>query len=435
MNYDDSSHSARSPYKTITLDERLKQVKDDFYRGLRENPDRKRESFELDIVEVKHFPNSKIVLTGVAFLKDQRRVLLKCEIDKSSPAYDWWVAKNSGVSRASGGIDTLKKLPRVRARGYFACSPRLELITKITWMQVCDRENSILSMRQQCYSLLSEKSVGTLSSFNEVPYPLNRQPYVLSVQKRFTEIHIISGKNSEALNDIKAKLSHSRHSLNITSHVVPIQSPETARKIQDVLKKLEVSEKGKSPLVIITRGGGSICDFSYLDDPDLISLVRESPLTIATALGHENNHSPLYIAADYSFRTPTEAASRIISAHFDADKSLTKARTEQPKPTVPATPSPAVTAPRPQQPEQSQQTQQPQLLPQQPQPQPQPAIHCRHPQGLPAPTVDPGLKTALMHAENELATLKKRFTRWMLAFLCVGLLVGIIATVLIGSFI
>lgn len=115
MNYDDSSHSARSPYKTITLNERLKQVKDDFYRGLRENPDRKRESFELDIVEVKHFPNSKIVLTGVAFLKDQRRVLLKCEIDESSPAYDWWVAKNSGVSKASGGIDALKKNCRVSA--------------------------------------------------------------------------------------------------------------------------------------------------------------------------------------------------------------------------------------------------------------------------------------------------------------------------------
>ncbi|CAM2942478.1 hypothetical protein COFA105466_09945 [Corynebacterium falsenii] len=87
-------------------------------------------------------------------------------------------------------------------------------------------------MRQQCYSLLSEKSVGTLSSFNEVPYPLNSQPYVLAVQKRFTQIHIISGKNSETLNDIKAKLSHSRHSLNISSHVVPIQSPETARKTQ-----------------------------------------------------------------------------------------------------------------------------------------------------------------------------------------------------------
>lgn len=40
-----------------------------------------------------------------------------------------------------------------------------------------------------------------------------------------------------------------------------------------------------------------------------------------------------------------------------------------------------------------------------------------------------------MHAEIELAALKKRFTRLMLTFLCAGLLVGIIATVLIGSFI
>ena len=45
------------------------------------------------------------------------------------------------------------------------------------------------------------------------------------------------------------------------------------------------------------------------------------------------------------------------------------------------------------------------------------------------------LKTALMHAEIELAALRKRFTRWMLAFLCVGLLVGIIATVFIGIFV
>jgi len=40
-----------------------------------------------------------------------------------------------------------------------------------------------------------------------------------------------------------------------------------------------------------------------------------------------------------------------------------------------------------------------------------------------------------MHAETELAALRKRFTRWMLAFLCVRLLVGIIATVFIGSFV
>lgn len=40
-----------------------------------------------------------------------------------------------------------------------------------------------------------------------------------------------------------------------------------------------------------------------------------------------------------------------------------------------------------------------------------------------------------MHAEIELAALRKRFTRWMLAFLCVGLLVGIIATVFIGIFV
>ncbi|AHI04212.1 hypothetical protein CFAL_01815 [Corynebacterium falsenii DSM 44353] len=150
MNYEDSSHSARSPYKTITLNERLKQVKDDFYRGLRENPDRKRESFELDIVEVKHFPNSKIVLTGVAFLKDQRRVLLKCEIDESSPAYDWWVAKNSGVSKASGGIDALKKI---------AACPRSRLLRLLSKIGAHYQDHMDAGLRQEKLDTIHEATM------------------------------------------------------------------------------------------------------------------------------------------------------------------------------------------------------------------------------------------------------------------------------------
>lgn len=62
-------------------------------------------------------------------------------------------------------------------------------------------------------------------------------------------------------------------------------------------------------IIVILRGGGSAADLSGFNNETLVRTIANSPIPIATAIGHESDTTLSDFAADMRFSTPSAAAS------------------------------------------------------------------------------------------------------------------------------
>ncbi|SFA84467.1 exodeoxyribonuclease VII large subunit [Selenomonas ruminantium] len=74
-----------------------------------------------------------------------------------------------------------------------------------------------------------------------------------------------------------------------------------------ILGAIEELEKD-CEVICIVRGGGPLCDLSYLSEPKLINKIYKCQAYIVTGIGHANNTTLADKVADYAAISPTDAA-------------------------------------------------------------------------------------------------------------------------------
>ena len=151
-----------------------------------------------------------------------------------------------------------------------------------------------------------------LDNFHEAPSDVDFS-YKSDILELPDIIHVIGKPGNAGIDDIVNPLEkvNAAARIPIEYHFVSYNSSDIGAVICEKLQNIEAEPGGDRPFVLVARGGGGIAEFSYLDNLGLIKAVKDSPLTIGTALGHNKNYFPLDCAADYSFSTPTAAANAL----------------------------------------------------------------------------------------------------------------------------
>ena len=123
-------------------------------------------------------------------------------------------------------------------------------------------------------------------------------------------IGIVTSRSSAAFQDFRKTLADSGFGFRICIADAMMQGPDTQA---SVLAALDALSRLPVDLVVITRGGGSKTDLSWLDNDAIARRIADYPLPVFTAIGHEVDTSVLDAVASATFKTPTAVAEAIVA--------------------------------------------------------------------------------------------------------------------------
>jgi exodeoxyribonuclease VII large subunit len=128
------------------------------------------------------------------------------------------------------------------------------------------------------------------------------------------DIALITSRATAALQDItkvlrrfpwlKARLIH-----------VPVQGDGAAQRMAGAIQHVNRRGPGKTDVILLARGGGSLEDLWQFNDEGLARAIAASQIPIVTGIGHEIDTSIADLVADYHAHTPTESA-QVITIHW-----------------------------------------------------------------------------------------------------------------------
>jgi exodeoxyribonuclease VII large subunit len=136
-------------------------------------------------------------------------------------------------------------------------------------------------------------------------------------------IGLITGEGTAAFYDFTKTLFSSEYGFSIRFASATMQGEKTERTI---LKALKALAQQKVDLVVISRGGGSKVDLSWLDNEKIARVIADYPHPVWTGIGHEIDVSVLDLVAGQSFKTPTAVAEDLISRYEGMDQYGKQAR-------------------------------------------------------------------------------------------------------------
>jgi exodeoxyribonuclease VII large subunit len=136
-------------------------------------------------------------------------------------------------------------------------------------------------------------------------------------------IGLITGEGTAAFYDFTKTLFSSDYGFSIRLASATMQGENTERTI---LKALRALAKQKIDLVVISRGGGSKVDLSWLDNENIARAIADYPHPVWTGIGHEIDVSVLDLVSGQNFKTPTAVAEELISRYEGMDQFGKQAR-------------------------------------------------------------------------------------------------------------
>lgn len=134
-----------------------------------------------------------------------------------------------------------------------------------------------------------------------------------------SQIAIISGKNTAALQDILKTFQQRWPMINLTIYSCLVQGPGAAAQIID---RLKLADSMRYDVIILARGGGSIEDLWAFNDESLADTIYHSYTPIITGIGHETDTSIADMVADVRAATPTAAVQMVVRNYQEVKDEL-----------------------------------------------------------------------------------------------------------------
>lgn len=138
----------------------------------------------------------------------------------------------------------------------------------------------------------------------------------LSFPKYIKKVAVISGKDSDGLNDFLNELAGNKYGVKLEAYVYEclVQGKNAPEAISKVFQDIQ---KDSFDVVVICRGGGAQTDLEAFDSYLVAASVATSNIPVVCGIGHTKNYSIADMLAFKSVKTPTKAASIIIEHNLN----------------------------------------------------------------------------------------------------------------------
>lgn len=129
-------------------------------------------------------------------------------------------------------------------------------------------------------------------------------------------IGLVTSITGAAIRDILHVLLRRAGGVRIYVAPCAVQGDAAPGEIRRALKLLE--RHGKSDVVIVARGGGSIEDLWAFNDERVVRAIASFPIPVVSGIGHEIDTTLSDFVADLRAATPSAAAERVTASYEDA---------------------------------------------------------------------------------------------------------------------
>ena len=185
--------------------------------------------------------------------------------------------------------DGLKVLAWGRVNVY---SPRGEYQLIVETLEPAGLGGLMLALEQLKAKLATE---GLFDVSRKMPLP-----------RRPRNIGVVTSASGAAVRDIIRIIRRRSPGINILLSPTSVQGDKAPDEIVEALGRL--AGLGKSEVIIIGRGGGSIEDLWAFNDEKVVRAIASCQIPIVSAVGHETDFTLSDLAADVRASTPSAAA-------------------------------------------------------------------------------------------------------------------------------
>ncbi|MFT6398761.1 MAG: exodeoxyribonuclease VII large subunit, partial [Bradymonadia bacterium] len=206
-------------------------------------------------------------------------------------------AASSGIELADGlSVRLLVRVEMYEERG------KIQVIVED--IDVAYSAGELALRKEEVLRALREKGVAERQLQREMPLLPRR-------------IALLTSAQSDAYHDFVHTLERAPYGFEIVPFDVRVQGADLEETVTNALRAIEKS-KDRFDLVVITRGGGSRTELASWDSLRVAYAVCASRTKVVVAIGHQQDRSVLDEVAT-SFKTPTEAAERIVERWAQAE--------------------------------------------------------------------------------------------------------------------
>jgi exodeoxyribonuclease VII large subunit len=163
---------------------------------------------------------------------------------------------------------------------------------------------------------LEERGTGSLQlAFVQLKEKLAREGLFAAERKKPLpllpeKVSLITSPQGAALHDFLKIAGQRFASLPLEIVPVRVQGSGAAEDVAEAIRLC--NERGRSDVIVLCRGGGSIEDLWAFNEEKVARAVAESRIPVVSAIGHESDFTIADFVADFRAPTPTAAAEAVI---------------------------------------------------------------------------------------------------------------------------
>lgn len=136
-------------------------------------------------------------------------------------------------------------------------------------------------------------------------------------------IGLITSVKGAAIKDFMEILKRRHPNIHVRIINSPVQGKGAARYLAASIRYFNKYQA--CDVIVLTRGGGSFEELWEFNEEEVVRAVAQSGIPVLTAVGHQRDTSLCDFAADFSAKTPSEAAELVVHAETDMRTRLANA--------------------------------------------------------------------------------------------------------------